>query len=269
MKKYLMQVIVLIMFVTFLFITPCFGFSENKVENLTEKKYVYETDLITKETKKIEIDNYANNNIKSLLLDEEVSMEPYIPDNLNICNLLGQISLNAIFGEDDRIKIDNTTVFPYCAIAYISINNASERGTAVMVDDNIAVTAAHCVVGKDNVQVFPGRNGNSHPYGGTWATKYIWAGSDSYKGETDYEDDWAILVLEQDIGDDTGWFGVSNMAEYNGYTGAGGKPATITGYPISLGYEQKDNLYYQYTDTGMIIEAQDKFLRVYVDATKR
>ena len=253
MKKLIVLSIITFIIISTVFIQ--FSLANTAFSNNSDTMYVYETDLITKETTKREIN--VNNLQKNR--SSNVSMEPYIPENiLEVVDENPNPNTKAIVGNDDRTLV-NTDYFPYSCIGYLSINNGEERGTAFLVDDNIAITAAHCVVGKDYIQFYPGSTLNSHPYGEAWVTRYIWAGGDDYTHDTDFEDDWAILVLDTDVGNNAGWFGVSNMAEYpNGPSGWVGLLAEVSGYPADKGWDQ-------WHATGNILTASDKLLTINTD----
>ena len=76
-----------------------------------------------------------------------------------------------------------------------------------MVNDNIALTAAHCVKDRDNITIFPGYNNGKTPFGGAYVTAYItdnrynpnvWTNGTNVNN-TDIHD-WAILILDRNIG---------------------------------------------------------------------
>ncbi len=257
MKKIVVLFTTFVLLISFIFIQLSFANTVyNEPKDNFEKMYVYERNLVTKETTRIDLSN--SNKLKSISsVSKNINMEPYIPSGIEETNE-SLISPQAIIGPDNRTPVD-TSQFPYSCIGYLSIDNGANRGTAFMVDDNIAITAAHCVVGHDYIQFFPGSTLNSHPYGEAWVTSYIWAGGNDYTGDLDFEDDWAILVLDTNIGNNSGWFGVSNMAEYpNGPSGWVGLLANVSGYPGDLGWDQ-------YHAVGNIKTASDKLLTIDTD----
>ena len=152
------------------------------------------------------------------------------------------MQLNNIIGDDNREESINT-MFPYSAVAYLEVNDAkgSIRGTSFMVNDNIAITAAHCVKGRDNITIFPGYNKGSAPFGGANVTAYItdnrynpniWTSDSDFR----YIDvhDWAILILDRNIGNQTGWLGTSS--EISAITGFVSYPAdkSKNGLPLQM-----------------------------------
>ena len=117
--------------------------------------------------------------------------------------------MDAVIGADNRIRIQSTTSYPYYAIAYVRVlytDGDSGHGTGFMVSPNVMMTAAHCVYepGKTlaSVTVYPGRNGGSI-YGVTTAAEvYTDPGYTGSQPNLDY----AILTLNSNIGNTTGWF---------------------------------------------------------------
>lgn len=253
MRKYI-SISMFLFFSAIAILTPSiFATSDTLETNTDEKIYIYERNLITHETTRREVNPGEEIDIMTLA-NENVSMDPYIPEGKEIDNSdENGISPQTIINGDNRYAVD-TNYFPYSAVGYLSIDSGNYRGTAFMVDDNIAVTAGHCVVGHDYIEFFPGRDGDNYPYGSAWVTRYIWAGPENYGDNQPFEYDWAVLVLDSDIGNNTGWFGVSNMAEYpNGPSGWVGLLADVTGYPGDKGFSQ-------YRGSGNILDATDQLL---------
>ncbi|WP_160167124.1 trypsin-like serine peptidase [Rhodopirellula baltica] len=74
----------------------------------------------------------------------------------------------AVIGDDDRVRIQNTNEYPYSAICSLEIVARTGRhfvGTGFLVDSNTVVTAGHCLFMPDQggwakqIRVYPGRNG--------------------------------------------------------------------------------------------------------------
>jgi len=79
-----------------------------------------------------------------------------------------------IIGPDDRVKVANTTTFPWRAICSLKITAADGTnwiGTGWFCGPRLVMTAGHCVHMASNggwvkqIEVIPGRNGASQPYG--------------------------------------------------------------------------------------------------------
>lgn len=153
-------------------------------------------------------------------------------------------STNSVIKPDGRKKVDDTEKLPYSAICYIEIvwpNKKTSVGTAWMIYSDVAITAGHCVYSSENggwaekIKLWPGKDGYglwNNPYGTTEMTYMHTSTEWTDSGNEEY--DWAVLELEDNIGDKTGWLGF-------GWTSAdmSGTEVTISGYP-------KDYQYYQY-----------------------
>ncbi|MEL7129618.1 MAG: serine protease, partial [Pseudomonadota bacterium] len=89
--------------------------------------------------------------------------------------------VEVIIGRDDRIRITNTRRSPwkrYCALR-ITLGGRSYVGTGCLVSPNTVLTAGHCVYmhGENKgwaseIEVFPGANGASRPFGSVKATSF-------------------------------------------------------------------------------------------------
>ncbi len=79
-----------------------------------------------------------------------------------------------VFPPDTRTRVNNTRQFPYVAQGQLIMqfpNGEEYTGTAVLIDQEHVLTAAHNVFGNDiggfarNVWYVPARNGDEEPYG--------------------------------------------------------------------------------------------------------
>lgn len=195
------------------------------------------TDLKSGKTTKM---NFNKNNVK-----EKLSIKSYIPEdrkNKKISINKGNMQLNHVIGDDNREESTNT-MFPYSAVAYLEVNDNKgfTTGTAFMVNDNIAITAAHCVKGRNNITIFPGYSKGSAPFGGAYVTAYItdnrynpniWTSNLDLRNIDIH--DWAILILDRNIGNKTGWLGTS--AEISKITGFVSYPGDKfkNGFPVQI-----------------------------------
>jgi glutamyl endopeptidase len=155
------------------------------------------------------------------------------------------LAVNDIIGEDNRIRVNPTTSYPWSAIVklYINWEGFSAFGTGAMIDKNHVLTAAHCVYSQDHggwvdsIKVVPGANNGNEPFGHAWAINircyYRWI---------DYEyssHDFAVITLDRDIGLQTGWMGLYNTFPLSSiYTGE----INTAGYPYDL--DNGQNMYY-------------------------
>src|SRR6266545_141035 len=83
-------------------------------------------------------------------------------------------AMEVILGTDDRVRITNTTNIPWrrvCALRITFPSGSTYRGTGFLIGPRAVATAGHCVFLHDQggwarrVEVIPGANGTSRPYG--------------------------------------------------------------------------------------------------------
>lgn len=153
----------------------------------------------------------------------------------------GDESSRQVFGNDDRVQIANTKVYPFSAIGYLESKNAKgeySSCSATLIGPSTVLTAAHCLYSHDNggwldgFFFVPGLNGataNDAPFGAyEYAEAYVVQGFiDNYQGYYGSVLPWdlGIVTLKQPIGNNLGWLG------YNHYASLGDFTANIVGYP--------------------------------------
>ncbi len=142
---------------------------------------------------------------------------------------------SVVIGPDDRRRVNPTTVYPARATVLITSNGG--RCSGVMIGPDTVLTAGHCLHGgpggswSSNVAVYPGRNGNSAPFGSCLGRQLFSVLGWTRDGNPDY--DYGAIKLNCAIGNTVGWFGFwwqSAMLT--------GTPAEIAGYPGERRLEQ-------------------------------
>jgi glutamyl endopeptidase len=153
-----------------------------------------------------------------------------------------------IIGTDDRVRVDPTTTYPARATVLITFDDG--RCSGWMIGPDTVATAGHCVhTGGPNgswrtgVVVYPGRNGDSSPYGSCTArTLHTVAG---WIEGSDDRYDYGAVKLNCSIGNTTGWYG------FFWTTGSLlNLPTIINGYPGDKPLEQ-------WTSTDVVRETDD------------
>jgi glutamyl endopeptidase len=146
-----------------------------------------------------------------------------------------------VHGPDNRVRINNTNVYPWRANASLLITAADGSqwiGTGWFIGPHTLVTAGHVVnirgsgvPGRDGwvrrIQVMPGRNGATLPYGSVTSSSFrsVVGWTSSASGDENY--DYGAIILPNNLGNTTGWFG------FGVYSDADLKKSTgnIAGYP--------------------------------------
>jgi V8-like Glu-specific endopeptidase len=109
----------------------------------------------------------------------------------------------SVIGEDTRVQVTNTTAYPYRTVGRIDIGC-----TGTLIGVRHVLTAGHCVynINTDkwysNLNVTPGQNGGTKPYG-----TVTWKKAISVQGWTKNHDrnyDYAMIVLNQELAPPSG-----------------------------------------------------------------
>lgn len=166
-----------------------------------------------------------------------------------------------IFGTDDRRLVSNTTTFPWSAIGQVQLHFGYEMyvGTAAMIGRYLALTCGHVAADTslgtpDSIEFIPGQTSQSQPYGRVKVVQVI--PSPQWKAYKDDGYDIAILVLDQPIGDQTGYFKIAVQPDGffdNQSVESAGYPTDLGGldmYTVSSVTAGMDgNVIYHYLDT--------------------
>lgn len=149
----------------------------------------------------------------------------------NRCSRERSFQEETTIGMDDREKIVNTRVFPYSACAFVAAtysNGETYIGSGSMISPDTVLTAGHVIYNKNlkqwpkSVTVYPGIDGSYAPFGQSNSTKL--ASLLGWTRRFDSKYDIGMIRLDDPIGINTGWFGLTSTAKT-------GLTVTSTGYP--------------------------------------
>lgn len=140
----------------------------------------------------------------------------------------------ALYGSDDRVRVRRTTQPQYSVHGYMEMtfpNGTKYVGSGTMVRHRHVLTAGHCVYNRDaggwatSVKFSPAQDDTYLPVKAAYATHLL-----SVSGWNDREDpqyDMGMLVLNKDVGEETGWLGLSEDTDRTLQS----LTVNVTGYP--------------------------------------
>ena len=185
-------------------------------------------------------------NHKGLLLPEADALHFAAPESSDLRDIgeasfgpLPDIRMETVHGPDNRVKITNTTLYPWRAIASLQMvaqDNSLWIGTGWFIAPSTVLTAGHCVYiknsgvpGRDGwvkqIQVMPGRNGATLPYGSVTSNSFRSVTGWTNSGNENY--DYGVIILPTPLGNTVGWFGFGVYSDSDLTTTV----ANISGYP--------------------------------------
>lgn len=124
--------------------------------------------------------------------------------------------VGSVIGPDGRTRVNKTRTYPYRANAFLEVDLAVGGGTCTgwFIGPRTLMTAGHCVYDTYTdtwataIRVYPGRSGNTTPYGSASACNFwsVLGWTKSHSKEYDYG---AIMLpdSEPQLGDRVGWYG--------------------------------------------------------------
>lgn len=214
------------------------------------KEIILEYDAKTNTTKEVNMEELVKKLKAKKFLNQANTYHP-------------EISISNFSSAESVDKVTKPTVAPYkmtCKVKFEK-NNKPYVASAAIVAPNLALTAAHCVFDKENNfepyknwTAYPAYN-NGKPYnnlGAGWDKVYY---SKAWKESSgDYNYDWALCVLQDDLGNSVGYHKVatysSNDAMKNVYV-------KLLGYPEKEVFDGKN----QYVSSGKITSVSNYSFR--------
>lgn len=167
-------------------------------------------------------------------------------------------SPDSIIGADNRRIVSNTTVDPYTKVAFMIMrfpNGKSYVGSGNLISKDTVLTAGHCIYSKadggwtTSVEVYPGYNGNTAPYGVAKAKRLM--SVPGWTVNSSSQHDIGAIKLDRNIGNSVGWFGMTTVME---------NPITLSGYHADLNRKMG-------TQTGNISSLSDNNVYYPLDST--
>jgi glutamyl endopeptidase len=143
-----------------------------------------------------------------------------------------------VIGTDDRIQITNTADYPWRVHASLLITAADNSlwiATGWFIGPHTLATAGHVVFiyapgtarhgWVRSIQVMPGRNGSTLPYGSVTSTDFRSVSGWTQSGDENY--DYGAIRIPTELGNTVGWFGFGVYSDSDLLA----TTANISGYP--------------------------------------
>ena len=180
----------------------------------------------------------------SLTLEENPPLEAFYASYSDLIPEAKRQLQEVIIGQDNRVRINPTTSYPWraiCALKITAQNGTKWIGTGWLISPRTVITAGHCVYMHDqggwakSVEVIPAMNDSSRPYGSgiSSAVRSVSGWVQNKNRDNDYGT--IILPANYRPGDNTGYFGFS--VKNDAYLKAA--LLNLSGYPGDKGGNQQ------------------------------
>lgn len=154
-----------------------------------------------------------------LTVEEAMNLAFPLQQEANVSEML-----EIVHGKDDRIRLYNTTKYPWrtiCKLEITAADGTNWRCSGAFIGPRTVLTNGHCVFMHNRggwvkqVRVIPGKNGSSEPFTSGVSTYFH-----SVKGWTQSKSsnyDYAVIVLppNKKLGKKTGWMGLANLSYFS------------------------------------------------------
>lgn len=225
----------------------------DKISEVEEK--IMEYDVITGETKEVNMEKLRQTLKASNYIQNADSISTNVPISLNSSNVTRTAYTSSSVTLPGVTLITNRMEAPYkytCRVVCDPEGDIACYGTAALVAPNLAITAAHNIWDKDNNYrvrsdwtIYPGFYENSYLNGASGWSKVYYSNLWQETGKNEY--DWAICVLNNDLGTSCGFYPTRSYT-YN--LGLYGRSVSVVGYPgdyMNWGFDIKARYPYQFS----------------------
>lgn len=177
--------------------------------------------------------------------------------DIGVASFGERVQLEAVLGTDERVRVDETTEFPWRCLASLLItarDNSQWIGTGWFVSPKVLITAGHCVYIKGGavparegwvkkIQVMPGRNESVTPFGVQSAAEFWTVKGWGEGGQEAY--DYGAIILPGAFQTDLGAFGFAVLSDET----LKDRIVNVAGYP---GDQPQGTLWYDYREIASL-----------------
>lgn len=154
------------------------------------------------------------------------------PERDAAISMLAPTAPGSVIGKDGRTRVTNTRDLPYRAIVFLSIDFgiATLECTGILIGPHTVATAGHCVHDPGlgwavNAHAYPALDGKNTPFPAAIGTEFFTVTGWIESAEPEF--DYGAIQLDTDIGNETGWLGMSVLDNAM----LSKLPVRVTGYP--------------------------------------
>ncbi|MCP4582498.1 MAG: serine protease [candidate division Zixibacteria bacterium] len=149
---------------------------------------------------------------------------------------LAQTVAEVVIGRDDRVRITNTRAYPWrciCSLLITARDNSRWIGTGWLCGPGTVITAGHVVYMHRHggwarrIEVIPGRNAASRPFGSVTVTHLRSVKGWTRKRKRSHDYGAIILPSSNKYGNRLGYFGFANLSFFS----LMGLKVNLSGYP--------------------------------------
>lgn len=147
------------------------------------------------------------------------------PNPVLAARMSGKGKSRAVFGRDERVVIADTTQYPWrtaCKLLMKFPNGDFAVGSGSLVGPNAVLTVGHCLYSHESggwaeeVLVAPGLDGEYMPFGAAEGVRMFT--TREWIANQDSDGDFALVLLDDPLGDNVGWMGTTSVARLTGAT---------------------------------------------------
>ena len=170
----------------------------------------------------------------------------------------------AQIGTDERRRVPNTSVFPWRAVCSLRITAADGSlwiGTGWFAGPRLVMTAGHCVHMADHggwvrsIEVIPGRDGATQPFGSSTGTKFRSVGGWTQEQNSEYDYGAVLLPDGTALGTTVGYFELAARSDEE-----------LRSYNVNLsGYPSDKQVGTQWWDTRIIDSVTARIVSYQID----